>query len=214
MVFNGYVGTDVQDHPGRVRFHSDNSFLLRYYNNPQSRGLSRAAFSVTADLGFEQGDGVQAFGGTGTEGNCTNATPCEQNFLSAMAYNRLWFYKNLFGWTVGGGYMHNPGRYLVLVPTGVAGQLFDTAPGTKFDAWDISTFDWMPTESLTWRLELVHREASVPYFAGRGGVTGPDGCKSGGLSNPDGTIFTPPSNWTPDLTNQETRIILALIFRI
>jgi len=44
LVFNGYVGTDTQDHPGRVRFHSDNSFLLRYYNHPNAFGLSRGAF--------------------------------------------------------------------------------------------------------------------------------------------------------------------------
>jgi hypothetical protein len=221
MVFNGYVGTDTQDHPGRVRFHSDNSFLLRYYHHPQSAGLSQGAFSVTFDLGFEQGDGVQAFGGSGTEGNCTNATPCEQDFVSAMAYNRLWFYHNLFGWTAGGGFIRNPGRYLVLVPTGVAtstGLLggFDTNPGTKFDGWDISTtFDWMPTENITFRFELVYRHASVPYFAGRGGVTSPDGYKSGGLASPDGTIFTAvPSSWTPNLVDREGRFIAALIFRI
>jgi hypothetical protein len=28
----------VQDHPGRVRFHSDNSVLVRYYNHPERRG--------------------------------------------------------------------------------------------------------------------------------------------------------------------------------
>jgi hypothetical protein len=221
MVFNGYVGTDTQDHPGRVRFHSDNSFLLRYYNRPNSNGLSRAAYSITFDVGFEQGDGVQAFGGSGTEGNCTNATPCEQDFVSGMAYNRLWFWKNQIGWTVGGGFIHNPGRYLVLVPTGVATSTgttggFDTNPGTKFDGWDVSTtLDWMPSENLTFRLEGVHRAASVPYFAGRGGVTGPDGYKSGGLANPDGTITTSvPAGWTPDLVTSETRIIFAVLFRI
>jgi hypothetical protein len=221
VVFNGYVGTDTQDHPGRVRFHSDDSFLLRYYNRPLSKGLSRAAFSVTFDLGFEQGDGVQAFGGSGKEGNCTNATPCEQDFVSAMVYNRLWFYKNIFGWTAGGGFIHNPGRYLVLVPTGVAtstGVLggFDTNPGTRFDGWDISTTaDWMPTENITLRFEVVHREASVPYFNGRGGVTGPDGYKCGGLANPDAQIFTcAPPGWAPDLVTSETRFIAALMFRL
>ena len=66
-MFNGYVGTDTQDHPGRVRFHSDNSFLLRYYNHPNAKGISRGALSITFDLGFEQGDGVQAFSGSGTD---------------------------------------------------------------------------------------------------------------------------------------------------
>ena len=73
----------------------------------------------------------------------------------------------------------------------------------------------MPTENLTWRLEVVHREASVPYFNGPGGVTGPDGYKTGGLYNADGLITTSvPTGWTPDLVKQETRIIFALLFRI
>jgi hypothetical protein len=216
IVFNGYVGTDTQDHPGRVRVHSDNSLLIRYHNRPSSKGLSRAAFSATFDLGFEEGDGVAAFRGSGQEGSCTNATPCEQDFVSGMIYNRLWFSKNLLGWTFGGGFIHNPGRYLVLVPTGVAATTFDTNPGTRFDGWDVSTtFDWMPTENLTWRFEVVHREASVPYFNGPGGVTGPDGYKSGGLYNPDGLITTAiPPGWTPDLAKQETRVLFALLFRL
>ncbi len=216
MVFNGYVGTDTQDHPGRVRFHSDNSFLLRYYNHPNSNGLSRAAFSVTFDLGFEQGDGVAAFSGSGHEGSCTHATPCEQDFVSGMAYNRLWFWKNQLGWTVGGGFIHNPGRYLVLVPTGIAATTFDTNPGTKFDGWDISTtFDWMPTENITFRFEVVHRATEEDYFAGRGGVTGPDGYKCGGLYSADTAVNTcAPPGWAPDLVKSETRLIAALIFRI
>jgi hypothetical protein len=222
MVFNGYMGTDTQDHPGRVRVHSDNSLLIRYYNHPSSKGLSRAAFSATFDIGFEQGDGVAAFHGQSKASNdapdlsCTNVNPCEQDFVSGMVYNRFWFYKNLFGWTFGGGFIHNPGRYLVLVPTGVASTAFDTNPGTTFDGWDASTtFDWMPTENLTWRFEVVHRESSVPYFNGRGGVTGPDGYKTGGLYNADSLITTSvPTGWTPDLVKQETRIVFALLFRL
>ena len=222
VVFNGYVGTDTQDHPGRVRVHSDNSFLLRYYNHPYSKFLSRGAFSVTLDLGFEQGDGTAAFHGTTgndsvtSPANCTNAHPCEQDFVSGMAYNRLWFYKNYFGWTAGGGFIHNPGRYLVLPPSGYGADVFSLNPGTKFDGWDLSTtLDWMPTENITFRGEVVYRESSVPYFAGRGGVTGPNGYKCGGLSNPDGVISScAPTGWMPDLVNSETRLILAVIFRI
>jgi hypothetical protein len=209
-----------------VRFHSDNSFLLRYYDHPRARFLSRGAFSVTFDVGFEEGQGVAAF--RGTTGNnslsapamCTNPHPCEQDFVSGMVYNRLWFFHNLIGWTAGGGFIHNPGRYLVLAPTGVAsptGALgsFDMNPGTSFDGWDVSTtLDWMPTELTTWRVELVHRQADVPYFNGRGGVTGPDGYKSGGLASPDGLITTSvPPGWKPDLVPAENRIILAVIFR-
>jgi hypothetical protein len=208
ILSNGYVGWDAQNSPGRMRVHSDNSMELRYYNSPGSF-FHRAAFSITGDIGFENGDGVSPFGGSGHEGSCTVSTPCDQSFLSGMIYNRLWFFDDHIGWTVGGGVMHNPGRYLVLAPTGQATPGtpvtgFDMNPGTKFDSWDASTtLDWMPDEIQTWRLELVHRAANVPYFAGHGGVT-----------SPDGYITTPVAGgWRPDLVKSETKIVGALLLR-
>ncbi len=208
FVSNGYVGWDTQDDPGRMRFHSDNSIELRYFNSPGSL-LHRAAFSVTGDIGGEQGDGVTPFGGGGKEGGCTESTPCTQNFVSGMVYHRMWFWEDHIGWTFGGGTMHNPGRYLVLAPTGAATPGtpvtgFDMSTGTKFDAWDASTtIQWMPNELETWEIEYVHREASVPYFAGHGGVTSPDGY----------TTTTVPRGWQPDLVRSESKIIAALLIR-
>ena len=216
MVFNGYVGTDTQGNAGRVRVHSDNSLLLRYFNRPSGRGLSRAAVSVTFDLGFEEGGGVTGFRGKHDPGNCTDSDPCEQSFLSAMAYHMLWFWKNRLSFMAGGGFIRNPGRYLVLVPTGVAAATFDTRSGTEFFGWDVSSnISWYPAENITFRIEVSHHEASVPYYAGAGGVTGPDGYKCGGLSSPDGQISTcAPAGWTPDLVNAETKAIFAVLFRL
>ncbi len=194
ILSNGYYGYDTANKPGRIRVHSDNSAELRYYNEPGSF-FDRAAFSVTGDIGFENGDGVTAFGGD---------SPA-QNFISGMIYHRMWFADNHFGWTFGGGVMHNPGRYLVLLPTGAAANTFDTSPGSKFDAWDASTtFDWMPDEYQTWRIEFVHRQANVPYFAGHGGVTSPDGY----------TTTPVPGGWTPDQQKYENRIIAAFLLRL
>jgi hypothetical protein len=217
ILSNGYVGWDTQDNPGRTRVHSDNSMELRYYNSPKSF-FHRAGFSITIDLGFETGDGIVGWGGSGKEyapgspvagSGCTTATPCEQNFLSGMVYHRMWFLNDKIGWTFGGGVMHNPGRYLVLAPTGAATPGtpvtgFDNAPGTKFDAWDASTtLDWMPDEIQTWRLEYVYRAASVPYFAGHGGVTSPDGYVTTNV----------PTGWRPDLVKTEAKIIGSLLIR-
>ncbi len=211
ILSNNYYGTDAAGLPGRKRFHTDNSFEMRYYNHPESHGISRAAFSVTGDLGFETGDGVVAFGGD-------SAKPA-QNFISGMIYNRLWFNRNKFGWTVGGGFIHNPGRYLVLAPTGDASPLpnpnnptqtegthpFTENPGDKFDGWDVSTtFDWLITDNITWRVEFVNRHSSVPYFAGHGGVTSPTGY----------TTTAIPANWQPDLVKSESRVIFALLVRL
>ena len=216
VVFNGYGGTDTQDHPGRVRLHSDNSAQFRYFNHPQSNGFSRAAFSLTLDVGIEQGDGVTGFGGTGTEGHCTAATPCTQNFISAMAYHNLWFWQNRMSWMVGGGFIHNPGRYLVILPAGVAATTFDTSPGTRFDGFDASTnVSWYPTENLTVRFEFSYRHTTVPYFSGRGGVTGPDGYNCGGATSASGAITScAPPGWQPDLVDHEAKLILALLFRV
>ena len=214
ILTNNYVGTDAAGIKDRVRFHSDNSVLYRYYNQPASNGISRMAFSMTADIGSESGGGVNGF-------DNSDPTKPAQYFLSAMLYNRLWFAHNKLAWTFGGGWMKNPGRYLVLYPTGQASPLpnpqdptktegtfpFSANPGDQFEGWDWSTnIDWMPNQSLTFRLEYVNRNASVPYFAGSGGVT-----SSTGLTT---TPVDPNSTWKPDLVKNESKVIFALLFRL
>ncbi|WP_294677121.1 porin [uncultured Fluviicola sp.] len=213
LLTNDYYGTDAAGLKDRKRFHSDNSLLVRYYNRPESKGISRMAFSLTGDFGFEKGGGVNGLkNGDSIEGPA-------QYFASLMFYNRIWFGKNKFAWTIGGGVMTNPGRYLVLYPTGQASPLpnpndptqtagaypFSANPGDQFKGWDISTnFDWMPNQSITFRAELIHRQSSVPYFAGHGGVTSPTGYTTTPL----------PSDWRPDLVKSETRLVFAILFRI
>lgn len=212
LLTNDYYGNDAAGLPDRKRFHSDNSLLVRYYNKPQSRGISRMAFSLTGDIGFEKGGGVNGFKNSDKKGPA-------QYFASGMFYNRVWFNRNKFAWTVGGGVMTNPGRYLVLYPTGQASPLpdptdptktegafpFSANPGDKFKGWDMSTnFDYMPNQSVTFRFEVVNRNANVPYFAGEGGVTSQTGYAT--------TPLDP--NWRPDLVKSETRMILAALFRL
>jgi hypothetical protein len=220
ILSNDYVGWDTQDTPGRTRFHSDNSLEVRYFHNAQNHIIDKAAFSITADIGGEIGDGVTPFSGQTNvaASQCTRSKPCEQDFLSWMAYNRLWFMDGHFAWTTGGGMMHNPGRYLVLAPTGnasppgfsqplgvaPASDPFTIAPGSTFDAFDYETgIQYMPDEQETWDLEINHRQASVPYFAGHGGVTSPDGYST----------TTTPKGWAPDLQKGDTRVILAFLLR-
>lgn len=213
MLTNNYYGADAAGIPKRKRFHSDNSVLLRYYNRPMSKGVSRMAFSLTSDFGFEKGGGVNGFkNGDSIQGPA-------QYFVSVMFYNRTWFLKNHLAWTFGGGYMENPGRYLVLYPTGQASPLpnpsnptqtagafpYSANPGDLFSGFDYSTnIDWLPNQHICFRLEYVHRESSVPYFAGHGGVTSPSGYTTTGL----------PTDWKPDLVKSEERIIVAILFRL
>ncbi|MBA2611357.1 MAG: porin [Bacteroidetes bacterium] len=213
MLTNNYYGADAAGIPSRKRFHTDNSLLVRYFNRPKSRGISRMAFSLTADFGFEKGGGVNGL----KDGDSIHGPA--QYFGSVMFYNRILFAKNKLAWTFGGGYMSNPGRYLVLVPVGQASNLpnpnnptttsgafpYSANPGDKFEGFDCSTnFDWMPNEHILFRLEYVHRQASVNYFAGHGGVTSPTGYSTTGL----------PAGWMPDLVKSEERIIFAVLFRL
>jgi hypothetical protein len=222
MLTNDYYGADAAMTPGRKRFHSDNSLLIRYYKNKASKGISQMAFSLTADLGDENGGGVHGFSdGKDASGNVTAPA---QYFASVMFYNRIWLYKNKFAITMGGGFMTNPGRYLVLLPTGQASPLpnannptttegafpYSANPGDQFKAWDCSAnFDWQPNQHITFRLEYVHRAANVPYFAGHGGVTSPTGYSTTAFGA--GTAYP---NWQPDLVKTENRIIFAALFRL
>lgn len=206
FISNNYYGTDVAGIPSAKRYHTDNTWQHKYYDNPKANGIKRAAFTLTGDFGVQNGGGYTPFG--------ANAS----NFISGMVYNRVWWGEGMkWGWTIGGGYLHNPSRYLALVPPGQASDQFlsDAVPGAKMDGWDASTcIDYSPNEFLTLRLEFVHRYMSIPYFNGPGGVTGPNGYSVNPATSFNPNSYIPSSSsFTPDLVNSETRGILALIVR-
>jgi len=204
IVANNYWGTDTLGNPDRKRIHTDDSIQVKYLDRPKNN-LSKAAFTFTFDAGCEYGGGVSCNGGT------PDKPP--QYFLGFMAYNRFWFHNDLFGLTLGGGAITNPGRYLVLIPpingaTAFSGTpYFTAAPGDKYRAWDASvTFDYMPTQFSTFRIEYNHRAANVPYFTGREGVTPP-----GGNTGAPGS-FVP--GFAPDLRKYERRFTIALLVKL
>ena len=201
---NQYYGTDTLGVPDRKRFHTDDSIQWKYYDRP-SRAIDKAAMTFTFDAGCETGGGVVCHGGT-------TAAP-SQYFLGFMTYQRLWFHHDLFALTLGGGAITNPGRYLVLLPpingaTAITGTpYFTESPGDKFRAWDASaTFDYMPTQFVTFRWEYNHRAANVPYFSGAGGIT-----PLGGNVGPPGS-FVP--GFTPDLRKYENRFTIAILVKM
>src|SRR6218665_1768335 len=145
LLTNNYYGADAAMIPDRKRFHTDNSLLVRYFKRSNSNGISQAAFSLTGDFGFEKGGGVNGLKSDAIHGPA-------QYFASLMFYHRTWFAKNKLAWTIGGGYMNNPGRYLVLYPTGQASPLpnpnnptasagafpYSANPGDAFEGYDYS----------------------------------------------------------------------------
>jgi hypothetical protein len=225
MVFNNYgVGEDnlAYTYPGQptnplsrtTRVHTDDSLLVKYFSGPTNgAGISKAAFSITVDLGCEYGGGV----------SCTHG-PNKANFIGAMAYNRVWFDHDLFALTLGGGFMNNPGRYLALLPpiNGATAQTgtpyFTENPGQTLYQWDTTlNFQYMPKEWITWWSEFGFRHSSVPYFTGTGGVTPPGGnngspanytCNSGasaGTSDPTQATAAcgAAGVWYPDLRTRQ-----------
>jgi len=197
------LGEDTLNTPGRVRYHTDNSIQVKYYDNPE-RVLDKLAFSLTGDMGCEHGGGVSC--------DTNSKKGPKQDFLGFMFYNRAWFDHDLFGVTIGGGKINNPGRYLVLLPpingaTAASGTPYFTEnPGDPFKAWDISaTFDWMPSQYITWRWEYNYRAANVPYFSGPGGVTPP-----GGNQGAPGSLVP---GWAPDLRRTENRLNMAILVK-
>jgi len=181
---------------GRSRIHTDNSVEVKYYDHPE-KFSDKMAFSLTGDLGCEyggHGSFVSAQGRTiNNNVNChhNTATSSKQTFAGWMAYNRWWFKKDLYGITLGGGAMANPGRYLTLLPPvngadAITGSPYFTQnPGDPYKAWDASlTFDWMPRQYITFRAEYGYRHANVPYWTGRGGITPGDNLTPSTVPNP------------------------------
>jgi len=115
--------------------------------------------------------------------------------------------------TLGGGAITNPGRYLALLPpingaTAFSGTPYFTAnPGDKFRGADYSaTFDYLPSQFITFRWEYNHRMSNVPYYSGPGGVTPP-----GGNTGPPGS-FVP--GFAPDLRKFERRLTFAILVKM
>jgi hypothetical protein len=200
IISNNYgLGHDDLYIPNRGRIHTDNSVEVKYFDRP-GQMLDKMAFSFTGDLGCEFGPSTATLAGVSCLGNKKDALAQpsanfpnggidpKQSFVGYMLYNRMWFKKDTYGLTIGGGQINNPGRYLVLDPpingetapsAAINAPYFTGNPGDPFKAWDSSiTFDYMPRQWLTFRWEYDYRHASVPYWTGRGGITPPG---SGGV---------------------------------
>lgn len=192
IVANFYYGKDTRN-SNRVRFHHDNSVVKRYYKKTDAKGLSQAAFSINTHYGFQSGDGVK---------------PKDHYMAGTSVANRLWFGKNKLALTTRADIITNPGLYLAFTPSPVTPNDFTDAiandPKQKLNIFQATaTLDIMPNDFMTLRAEYGFRKSNLPYFAGRQGTT-----------SPDGWTDTPPGNWRPDLRKTESRITVAVNFRL
>jgi hypothetical protein len=253
LVFNNYgVGEDALGLPYRHRLHTDDSIEVKYYDN-KNKYIDKAAFTVTADAGCEYGlDGsgppnmnVACHGNPKAPASSGGGQSFKQDFLGWMAYDRTWWDKDKYALTLGGGMMTNPGRYLTLLPpingaTAFTGSPYFTEnPGDQAHAWDMTvTYDYMPSQYITFRTESGYRHSSVPYWTGRGGITPPGGnngspgtyaCSTGASSgvgwSPGGAgivaaeaacggpVGQTSAVWFPDLRRDQLVVTEALMVR-
>ncbi|HLZ17795.1 MAG TPA: outer membrane beta-barrel protein [Cyclobacteriaceae bacterium] len=193
LVANFYCGRDTRN-SSRIRFHHDNSIVVRYFKNRSSNGISQAGLSLNMHYGFQSGDGV---------------TASEQYMTGFALANRLWFAQNKLGLTFRVDALTNPGLYLAPSPSDVKPNAFTLAmsndPKQQLNLFQSTvTFDVMPNDHVTFRFEYGFRQSNVPYFAGPGGTTSPDGWST-----------TPiPPGWQPDLRKTENRLLFAMDFRL
>jgi len=271
FVWNNYgLGEDDSTNLGRSRIHADYSAQVKVYDQPKNF-LDKIAFTVTGDAGCEYGGGGVSFatpdgalnknglsplkgttdtynGGVNCHGNSKNGRP-KQDFVGWMMYNRYWFKHDLYAVTLGGGQMNNPGRYLTLLPpingaTAISGSPYYTeSAGDRAQMHDGTiTFDYMPSQFITFRLEEGYRYSDTPYWTGRGGITPPGGntgapsqyvCAGGGASGfgygtagldsaetacgaAPGDVGKPAglnSIWWPDLRTNQTVSTIAIMVR-
>ena len=231
VVANQYgYGQDNLGLPHTERIHTDDSIEVRFYNNPNSTGLSKIAMSLTADAGAQYGGGL-----------CGTCAPSQgkESFVGWMAYNRYWWSKDKYAITLGGGEMSNWGRYLTLLPPingadAVTGSpYFPEVPGSRAHMWDSTvTFQYMPKQYITWWAEMGYRHSDIPYFAGRGGVTPPgfplggtngapnqfacmSGAPSGATDLPTATVNCKSSGgvWFPDLRRSEPKLSVGVMVK-
>jgi len=175
--------------------------------------------------------------------SCTGKGAPKQAFLGWMGYDRIWWGKDKYAITYGGGKMNNPGRYLTLLPPingadAISGSPYFTAnPGDKAHMWDTTlTFQWMPKQYITWWLEAGYRNSDIPYFTGRHGITPPGGnngtpgayvCNSGAaaytainnsiLDLADATTFCAANGnggvWFPDLRKTQGAVSAGIMVK-
>lgn len=192
LASNFYLGTDTQGIDDRIRFHNDHSLMVRYFNAPKSSFLSKAAASVNNHIGFEAG-GQDA---TGKD----LPSPGHAHMVGTALSNRFWFAHDQLAFSIRGELFSNPARYLSQYPP----PGFAQGPGVKaLQIWGVTgTFDVMPTDFFALRFEGSYRKANVPYYAGPGGTTSPDGYQP-----------TPPG-YLPDVVKDQALVVVAANFRL
>lgn len=55
FIFNNYAGADNPNSPSCTKYHTDDSAVVKYMDDPKSDGITKMAFSLTCDAGMQTG---------------------------------------------------------------------------------------------------------------------------------------------------------------
>lgn len=186
LVTSFYLGAEARGFAHSLRPYSDNNIQVRYYKGGGKGRIESAAFSLTADFGYQTSGGGAPAGAIGG---------------AALANRFVW--TNWLATTVRGDFFYDQSAAVIQsLPVGNPYSLPGKGP---YLLGGISvTLDATPSPWVLFRLEYSHRESNQPYFSGAGGITGPNGIQA--------PAAVP--GFVPDLLSRDDRVILNATLRL
>ena len=171
------LGEDALGIPDRIRYHTDDSIEVKYYDHPESSS-TRWRLPLTGDTGCETRRRrelhrqQEEFGGKSSSSRVFSVTWSTTAGGSTRIVTAL---------TLGGGKINNPGRYLVLLPpingaTAASGTPYFTEnPGDPYKAWDAFgdvRLHAQPVHHFPLGVQSSRRQRSVFHRPGRDYASG------------------------------------------
>ena len=157
-----YTGSDEQLDAGARRYYTDSSVQYKYFKN--------SALSLVADLGYE------------------SRTSSPGGILTGASLADRYEWNPRWATTLRADVYYDQTQALVL-PLPGGGALPDSVDPFFGRGYTV-TLDFIPSPWLIYRLEYMHRDASIPYFSGHSGISGPTGIAPGGVAVPGSDFAT------------------------
>ena len=182
-----YMGQEAPFDSTSFRWYTDNYAQLQYYRDAAGflRGL---AVCLVADLGHD-------YRGHGTI----------DGWLTGYSLSHRIELAGAFAFTLRGDIYYDQSQALVPSFPVDSPYVRPDQEGAFLGGGVTTTLDYWPSPWLLARLEYMHREANVPLFSGRGGITGPGGVPP---MDPSSSTFI------PDLRKYDNRIVANVTLRL
>ena len=170
-----------------VRAYSDNYAQLRYFKR-DSGFLRSLAIAASGDIGFD------------------SHTGSPNDILAGGVLAHRAQFGTDWAFTVRGDVYYDKTQDVIYQLPLSSPYSLSTLPGSQgpfLGAGLTTTVDFSPSPWIVFRFEYAHRAASIDYFSGHGGITGPNG-------------YAPAiaSDFTPDLRRTDDRLVFNATLRL